>query len=85
MNPFADREGIYSEMYRNTWLHLIGRKLEALGDSQQDFGKRCNLVRQAYMEMGDIILEAARRGNIVEPYFLPWNAFWKKSPPEFDT
>jgi hypothetical protein len=77
------REEIFSEMYRNTWLRVLGEKLEALGDSREDFGKRCNLVRQVYLEMGDIILEAARRGDMAEPYFMPWNEFWKKSPPEF--
>jgi hypothetical protein len=78
-------EDLGEAVYRDTWLKIIGRKLEALGDSRQDFGKRCNLVRQGYMEIGDIILEGARRGNIVEPYFLPWGEFWKKSPPEFAT
>jgi hypothetical protein len=70
-------------MYRSTWLKVLSNKLEALGESREDFGKRCNLVRQAYMEMGDIVLDAARKGGIVEPYFLSWNEFWKKSPPEF--
>jgi uncharacterized protein DUF559 len=79
------KEDIYEATYRDSWLGIIGRKLEALGDTKEDFGKRCNLVRQAYMEMGDTVLQAAQRGDIVEPYFLPWNEFWKKSPPEFDT
>jgi Protein of unknown function (DUF559) len=78
------KEDIYSEIYRSTWLKVLGDKLEALGDSREDFGKRCNLVRQAYMEVGDIVLKAARRGSIASPYFLPWDEFWRTSPPEFD-
>ena len=37
------------------------------------------------MEMADIVLDAAQRGSIAEPYFLSWDLFWGKSPPEFDT
>jgi Protein of unknown function (DUF559) len=85
MDSFPIREDIYREIYRDTWLHVLREKLEALGDSREDFGRRCNLVRQAYMEMADIVLDAARRGNIAQPYFLPWDQFWEKSPPEFDT
>jgi len=80
MNSFPSREDIYREVYRETWLRVLRQKLEALSDSREDFGKRCNLVRQAYMEMGDIVLRAARRGSIAQPYFLPWDQFWEKSP-----
>jgi len=77
------REDLGKWVYRKTWLEIIGEKLKALSDTKEDFGKRCNLVRQAYMEMGDIILEAAQQGDMTDPYFFPWNEFWKKSPPEF--
>jgi hypothetical protein len=85
MRSFPSKEDIYREIYRNTWLRVLRKKLEALGDSREDFGRRCNLVRQAYMEMADIVLDAARRGSIAEPYFLPGDQFWEKSPREFDT
>ena len=85
MDSFPSRKDIYREIYRDTWLHVLREKLEALGDSREDFGRRCNLVRQAYMEMADIVFDAARRGSIAQPYFLPWEQFWEKSPPEFDT
>ncbi len=85
MDAFPDEKGIYrlgdhkedlySEIYRSTWLKVLGKKLEALGDSREDFGKRCNLVRQAYMEMGDIVLKAAREGASPRPIsFLGMNS-----------
>jgi hypothetical protein len=30
-----------------------------------------------------IVLKAAQHGDMAAPYFLPWNEFWEKSPPEF--
>ena len=55
------KEDFDREIYRNTWLRILRQKLEALGDRREDFGRRCNLVRQAYMEMADIVLDAAQR------------------------
>ena len=78
-------EDMFEAIYRGTWLDVLRRKVETLGDSREDFGRRCNLVRQAYMEMGDIVLPAARRGFIANAYFLPWEQFWGKSPPEYLT
>src|SRR5262245_19741515 len=84
MRCFPDMEDMYREGYRSRWLNILREKLTALNDTPRDFGRRCNLVRQAYMEMADIVLEAAQRGRIAQPYFLPWEQFWEKSPPEFD-
>ena len=90
MDAFPDEEGIwrlgdhkeelYSEIYRSTWLKVLGEKLKALGDSREDFGKRCNLVRQAYMEMGDIVLKAARRGEHSRALFPPLGRILEKEP-----
>jgi hypothetical protein len=83
MSYFPSIEDMYREGHRDAWLNVLREKLQGLDDSPRDFGRRCNLVRQAYMEMADIVLDAARRSRIAQPYFLPWEQFWQRSPPEF--
>lgn len=83
MGSFPNIEDIEREIFRKFWLKVLRKKFKELGDSKKDFGRRCNLMRQAYIEMADIVLDAARRGSIAQPYFLPWEQIWRESPPEF--
>ena len=83
MNNDINTGDLEKELYRNTWLSVLKNKMEQLRDNKEDFGKRCNIVRQAYLEIADLVLNGARKGRLIDPYFFPWDKFWEISLPEF--